>query len=95
MTAMDVDITLSRTCNHAWGFRLSGGADFSFPVTVVRVTLGALADRAGLKAGDIVTKVNGKNVQQLRHCDVEDLIVKAGDRFTLSVIRNLKFERNV
>ncbi|KOC71371.1 PDZ and LIM domain protein Zasp [Habropoda laboriosa] len=92
---MDVDIKLKRSGNQSFGFRLSGGVDFSFPLTVVRVALGGLADQAGLQAGDIVHKVNGETVQHLRHTEVLDRLVKAGNEFTLSVIRNLKIERNV
>ncbi|XP_017758451.1 PREDICTED: PDZ and LIM domain protein 4-like [Eufriesea mexicana] len=92
---MDVDIKLSRSNNESWGFRLSGGADFSFPLTVVRVLLGGLADRAGLKAGDIIFKVNGETIQHLRHCEVHDRLIKAGNEIMLTVIRNLKFERSV
>ncbi|XP_003487468.1 PDZ and LIM domain protein 4-like [Bombus vosnesenskii] len=92
---MDVDIKLSRSSNQAWGFRLSGGADFSFPMTVVRVSLGGLADQAGLKAGDIVTKVNGEAIQHLRHCEVRERLVNSGNEIMLSVVRNLKFKRAV
>ncbi|CAK9801669.1 PDZ and LIM domain protein Zasp [Anthophora quadrimaculata] len=92
---MDVNVKLSRNSNQSWGFRLSGGVDFSFPLTVVRVALGGLADQAGLQAGDIIHKINGETVQHLRHAEVHDRLVKAGNEFTLTVIRNLKFERNV
>ncbi|KYN22244.1 hypothetical protein ALC57_05360 [Trachymyrmex cornetzi] len=41
MTAINATITtdvkLSRCKNQPWGFRLSGGVDFTFPLTVVRV----------------------------------------------------------
>lgn len=93
MVAQDVDIKLSKSCDHAWGFRLSGGVDFCFPLTVVRVALGGLADRAGLQAGDIVTKINGESITHLTHCEVQDRILKAGNGLTMSVIRNLKIER--
>ncbi|XP_003692872.1 PDZ and LIM domain protein 4-like [Apis florea] len=93
---VDVDIKLSRNNeNQAWGFRLSGGADFAFPLTVVRVLLGGLADKAGLQAGDIVIKINGETVQHLRHVEVHDRFVKAGNEIMLSVVRNLKIERKV
>ncbi|XP_012135393.1 PDZ and LIM domain protein 7 [Megachile rotundata] len=92
---MDVNIKLSRNGGQTLGFRLSGGADFSYPMTVVRVALGGLADKAGLQAGDIVIKVNGETIQHLRHSEVLDRINKSGNEFTLTVIRNLKFERTL
>ncbi|XP_076164473.1 PDZ and LIM domain protein 3 [Ptiloglossa arizonensis] len=92
---MEVVVKLSRTNDQPWGIRLSGGVDFSFPLTVVRVALGGLADQAGLKAGDLVIKINGATIRHLRHAEVHDRLVKAGNEFTLTVLRNLKFERAV
>ncbi|XP_076638560.1 PDZ and LIM domain protein 3 [Colletes latitarsis] len=92
---MEVVIKLSRSDNQPWGFRLSGGVDFCFPLTVVRVALGGLADKAGVKAGDVIFKVNGETIQHLKHCEVHDRLVKAGNDFTLNVLRNLKFERTI
>ncbi|KAK9310601.1 hypothetical protein QLX08_000146 [Tetragonisca angustula] len=92
---MDVDIKLCKSSNQTWGIRLSGGADFSFPLTVVRVLLGGLADQAGIQAGDIVIKINGETIQHLRHCEVHDRIVNAQKEVILTVVRNLKFERAV
>ncbi|XP_029051152.1 PDZ and LIM domain protein Zasp-like [Osmia bicornis bicornis] len=90
---MDVDIKLSRKGGQRLGIRLSGGADFCFPLTVVRVALGGLADQQGIQAGDMVVKLNGEDIHHLRHCEVQDRLAKAGDEFTLTVVRNLKFER--
>jgi len=36
-TVITTDIKLSRCNDQPWGFRLSGGVDFTFPLTVVRV----------------------------------------------------------
>ncbi|XP_054014704.1 uncharacterized protein LOC128895802 [Hylaeus anthracinus] len=59
------------------------------------VALGGLADQAGVKAGDVIIKVNGETIQHLRHCEVQERLVKARNEFTLTVLRNLKFERAV
>ncbi|XP_076381597.1 PDZ and LIM domain protein 3 [Megalopta genalis] len=92
---MEIVIPLKRSDNQSWGVRLSGGVDFSFPLSVVRVSLGGLADRAGVHAGDLVVKINGETVQHLRHSEVHERLIKAGNEFTLTVLRNLKFERAV
>ncbi|XP_076663547.1 PDZ and LIM domain protein 7 [Andrena cerasifolii] len=93
ISTMDVDIKLSRSNGQPWGMRLSGGVDFSFPLTVVRVALGGLADQAGVHAGDLIFKINGETIHHLRHCEVHDRLVKAGNEFTLTVLRNLKTKR--
>ncbi|XP_076246991.1 PDZ and LIM domain protein 3 [Calliopsis andreniformis] len=90
---MDVDIKLPKSGNQPWGMRLSGGVDFCFPLTVVRVALGGLADQAGIKAGDLVTKINGETIQHLRHAEVHDRLAKAENEVLLTVVRNLKIER--
>ncbi|XP_076228794.1 PDZ and LIM domain protein 3 [Nomia melanderi] len=95
MSAMEIVVKLSRSDNQPWGLRLSGGVDFSFPLTVVRVTIGGLADRAGVHAGDLVVKINGETIHHLTHNEVHERIVKAGNEFTLTVVRNLKVERTI
>lgn len=57
------------------------------------MALGGLADQAGIKAGDMVAKINGETIQHLRHEEVLDRLVKAGNEVTLGVVRNLKIER--
>nr|KAF7404076.1 hypothetical protein H0235_014770 [Vespula pensylvanica] len=91
---MSVDIKLSRNDAQPWGLRLSGGVDFSFPLTVVRVTIGGLADKAGLRAGDVVIKLNGEPMHQLTHADAHNRLVNAGNDFELTVARD-RIIRNV
>ncbi|KAG7205544.1 hypothetical protein KM043_007521 [Ampulex compressa] len=93
ITIMAVDIKLTRSNSQSWGFRLSGGVDFSFPLTVVRVTVGGLADKAGVQAGDVVVKLNGDPLQQLTHNQAHDRLVAAGNDFVISVMRDKKFKR--
>ncbi|KAK2576149.1 hypothetical protein KPH14_007477 [Odynerus spinipes] len=86
---MTSDIKLSRSGDQPWGFRLSGGADFSFPLTVVRVTMGGLAHKAGLQAGDVVIGLNGEPLQQLTHGEAHNRLVNAGNDLELTVVRDL------
>ncbi|KZC08933.1 PDZ and LIM domain protein Zasp [Dufourea novaeangliae] len=90
---MEIIIKFSRSNNQPLGIRLSGGADYSFPLTVVRLAIGGLADQAGLRAGDLVIKINGETIQHLTHNEVHERLAKVGNQFTLNVLRNLKFER--
>ncbi|XP_023320569.1 PDZ and LIM domain protein Zasp isoform X4 [Eurytemora carolleeae] len=82
-----VDIKLSRFENSPWGFRLHGGTDFGTPLLIQKVNISSLSESAGLQPGDIVVKVNGENVENLRHKEVQEKIVRAGNNFNLTVNR--------
>ncbi|XP_011700678.1 PREDICTED: PDZ and LIM domain protein 3-like [Wasmannia auropunctata] len=92
-TVITIDVKLSRYNDQPWGFRLSGGVDFTFPLTVVRVTIGGLADTAGLQAGDVVIRVNEEPISQLTHAQVHDKLVNVGNDIVLSVIRSHEIAR--
>ncbi|KAK1127042.1 hypothetical protein K0M31_004653 [Melipona bicolor] len=53
----------------------------------VHVNTGSPAEAAGLKAGDAVIRVNNTEVYNLRHKDAQDVIVRAGNNFELTVQR--------
>ncbi|XP_056453064.1 microtubule-associated serine/threonine-protein kinase 3 isoform X1 [Gadus chalcogrammus] len=44
---------------------------------------GTAAHEAGLRAGDLITHVNGESVQGLVHTEVVELLLKSGNRVTL------------
>lgn len=58
--------------------------DFHFSL---QVNVGSPAERAGLVAGDAVVKINSTDVFNLRHKDAQDVIVKAGPSFEMTVQR--------
>nr|XP_012215850.1 PREDICTED: uncharacterized protein LOC105668197 [Linepithema humile] len=82
-----ISVKLSRFDGSAWGFRLQGGKDFGTPLLVQKVNSGSPAEAAGLKAGDAVIRVNTTEMYNLRHKDAQDVIVKAGNNFELTVQR--------
>ncbi|XP_017767468.1 PREDICTED: PDZ and LIM domain protein Zasp isoform X4 [Eufriesea mexicana] len=82
-----INVKLSRFDGSPWGFRLQGGKDFGTPLVVQKVNTGSPAEAAGLKAGDAVIRVNNTEVYNLRHKDAQDVIVKAGNNFELTVQR--------
>ncbi|XP_076753180.1 PDZ and LIM domain protein 5 isoform X5 [Xylocopa sonorina] len=82
-----ISVKLSRFDGSPWGFRLQGGKDFGTPLVVQKVNTGSPAEAAGLKAGDAVIRVNNTEVYNLRHKDAQDVIVRAGNNFELTVQR--------
>lgn len=53
----------------------------------LQVNTGSPAEAAGLRAGDAVIRVNNTEVYNLRHKDAQDVIVRAGNNFELTVQR--------
>lgn len=53
----------------------------------LQVNSGSPAEAAGLKAGDAVIRVNTSEMYNLRHKDAQDVIVKAGNNFEMTVQR--------
>ncbi|XP_011872999.1 PREDICTED: uncharacterized protein LOC105564872 [Vollenhovia emeryi] len=82
-----ISVKLSRFDGSPWGFRLQGGKDFGTPLVVQKVNSGSPAEAAGLKAGDAVIRVNTTDMYNLRHKDAQDVIVKAGNNFEITVQR--------
>ncbi|GJQ67517.1 hypothetical protein Trydic_g8331 [Trypoxylus dichotomus] len=53
----------------------------------LQVNIGSPAEKAGLLAGDSVIKINATDVYNLRHKDAQDVIIKAGPSFEITVQR--------
>uniref|UniRef100_A0A146LR80 PDZ and LIM domain protein Zasp n=1 Tax=Lygus hesperus TaxID=30085 RepID=A0A146LR80_LYGHE len=85
--AQIVNIRLSRADAVPWGFRLQGGKDFGQPLLIQKVNGGSAAERAGLQVGDALVRVNGADVQEMRHKDAQDCIVRAGNNIEMSIQR--------
>ncbi|XP_037947907.1 PDZ and LIM domain protein Zasp isoform X7 [Teleopsis dalmanni] len=82
-----MQIKLSRFDAQPWGFRLQGGVDFAAPLLVQKVNGGSLAEQAGLLPGDAVLKINDVDVFNLRHKDAQDIVVRSGNNFVVTVQR--------
>ena len=52
-----------------------------------QVNVSSLSEAAGLQAGDILLAVNGQDVQNCRHKEAQDTIVRAGNNFEITVQR--------
>lgn len=53
----------------------------------LKVTENGIAERAGLVAGDIITKINEKDSTQIEHDEAKRQILACGNRVILSVLR--------
>jgi len=52
-----------------------------------QVNFGSLAEKAGLQVGDALVRVNGQDVYDVRHKDAQDVILRAGNAFELTIQR--------
>uniref|UniRef100_T1PEE8 PDZ domain protein n=1 Tax=Musca domestica TaxID=7370 RepID=T1PEE8_MUSDO len=84
---MVIDIKMCRFENVPWGFTLVGGADFEYPLTVVKVTEGSIAQEAGLKVGDVIVRINDTPTSPLTHEESHKVITKCGNVFFLGIKR--------
>ncbi|XP_045470813.1 PDZ and LIM domain protein Zasp-like isoform X2 [Harmonia axyridis] len=84
-TLLTVKLTKGDSPN--WGFRLQGGKDFGTPLVIQKVIVGSPAERAGLIAGDSVIKVNQTDVFNLRHKDAQDVLLRGGNTFDMTIQR--------
>ncbi|XP_030079780.1 PDZ and LIM domain protein Zasp isoform X12 [Drosophila hydei] len=82
-----LQIKLSRFDAQPWGFRLQGGVDFAQPLLVQKVNAGSLSEQAGLQPGDAVIKINDVDVFNCRHKDAQDIVVRSGNNFVITVQR--------
>nr|XP_039251371.1 PDZ and LIM domain protein 7-like isoform X1 [Styela clava] len=73
-----------------WGFRISGGADVYKPIIISRVTPGSPASKAGLKANDVIVRLNGIGLQDLPRHQVEEMIVNADGTLRLMISSGIK-----
>lgn len=53
----------------------------------LQVNGGSLAEQAGLMAGDSVIKINEVDVYNLRHKEAQDVVVRSGNNFVMTVQR--------
>ena len=78
-----------------WGFGISGGKDCALTSRIEKVALASPGGEAGLKNLDYLIKVNGKEVFDLGHNDLVQLIKGAGQELELEVERYYQFMYSV
>ncbi|XP_023686519.1 PDZ and LIM domain protein 3a isoform X2 [Paramormyrops kingsleyae] len=70
-----------------WGFRLSGGKDFSQPLTITRITPGSKASLANLCPGDIILAIDGVPTEDMMHCEAQNRIKDCSSQLSLRIER--------
>ncbi|XP_067935330.1 PDZ and LIM domain protein 7-like isoform X2 [Watersipora subatra] len=84
----NVNVTLSRINSQIpWGFRMSGGVDFSSPLTIQRVTPGTIASNSGVMPGDLIVAINGMHTGLMKHKDAQQTILACGNNISLGLSR--------
>ncbi|XP_064540076.1 putative uncharacterized protein DDB_G0271606 isoform X3 [Drosophila montana] len=89
---MVIDIKMCRFDNVPWGFRLVGGADYDYPLTVVKVAEGSIAEEAGLCVEDVIVRINDTAATPLTHDEAHRLIMSSGSVFYFGVHREREEE---
>jgi serine protease Do len=64
------------------------GMDKSIGALVLEVTKGSPADKAGIKAGDVITRYDGKDVEEMRFLPRIVADTKSGTKVTITVWRD-------
>ncbi|KAJ0176917.1 hypothetical protein K1T71_006926 [Dendrolimus kikuchii] len=68
-----------------WGFDLAGGAYYRTPLRVTFVKPESRADKAGIRPGDRLLRINGIDTSTLTIQEAHDIIIKSGIHLTLTV----------
>ncbi|PAA65736.1 hypothetical protein BOX15_Mlig026012g1, partial [Macrostomum lignano] len=88
MSQQQQRVSLSRPdTSQPWGFRLHGGAEFQAPLTIESVAAGSVAERCGLRAGDLVLAINGAPAGAMQHEAAKMEIIRSGNSVEFFVQR--------
>jgi len=84
-----MEIKLRRNeSSQSWGFRLKGGADQGTPIFIEGVAKNGRGMNGGLRAGDLVVTICGRNVHGLTHDQVKGEILRAGNDLDILIKRS-------
>jgi len=82
------DVTLAKNHQYKYfGFTARG----SNPVFLNMVDPGSLADVMGVKEGDHVIAVDGIDAMRLSHKQAVELVIKAGESVTLTLLSKIPY----
>ncbi|XP_067630371.1 PDZ and LIM domain protein 7 isoform X3 [Eurosta solidaginis] len=72
-----------------WGFLITGGAEFHMPLTVFQVTPDGLADKAGIRLGDIILEINEEDASELTLAQAHEKIEASGKKIYF-LVKNME-----
>ena len=75
-----------RSRGGGFGCQVVGGADTQTSAKVELVVPGSAAEGAGLMAGDCIASIDGRNVDNLTHMEIVNLIRKVGSCGLVTVL---------
>ena len=94
-SSYEFNVTLFRdSLSTPWSFRLEGGRDFHYPLTIQRVFAGSPAV-VDLQRGDIIVSINNRDATNMLHNDANDLIRTSGGSITLGLKRYIYIYINI
>ncbi|XP_066303478.1 PDZ and LIM domain protein 7-like isoform X1 [Branchiostoma lanceolatum] len=76
-----------------WGFRLSGGKEFSLPLFIFRVTPGGRAAMANIAPGDVIVRIGHCEAENLTHIEAQKIIKTHIRQLELTLIREDMYSR--
>ncbi|XP_004535876.1 uncharacterized protein LOC101449597 isoform X3 [Ceratitis capitata] len=72
-----------------WGFLITGGAEFHMPLTVFQVTPEGLADKGGIRLGDIILEINEEDATELTLTQAHEQIEASGKKIHF-LVKNME-----
>ena len=81
-----LEFVISRT-EVGYGFSVEGGHGLSIPATISKIMRCGPCDNAGVKAGDVLLRVNDRDVLEGTHKEIVELIRRAGQPLKIAVYR--------
>ncbi|XP_053963657.1 uncharacterized protein LOC128866727 isoform X7 [Anastrepha ludens] len=72
-----------------WGFLITGGAEFHMPLTVFQVTPDGLADKGGIRLGDILLEINEEDATELSLTQAHEKIEASGKKIHF-LVKNME-----
>lgn len=73
--------------NTPWGFNIQGGVEFGSPLSIGKVHLGSLADKAQVQQEDFVLRIGGMTTERMSHAQARESILNQGDYLEMTLQR--------
>jgi hypothetical protein len=58
--------------------KIKGGSDFKIPLSILQITANSIAEKAGLKIGDEIIKINDLDTKRMEHNRAKMELMRCG-----------------